>query len=72
MALLYFQVVYNRTFLRSRLQIQSGMGIATGNIINSLTPAICGEAINLFLLPEIGEIGVQNSLYHTDTCAVFQ
>jgi hypothetical protein len=48
------------------------MGIATGNIINSLTPAICGEAINLFLLPEIGEIGVQNSLYHTDTCAVFQ
>jgi protein SMG9 len=49
------QTVYNRTFLRSRLQIQSGMGIATGNIINFLNPATCGEAINLFLLPEIGE-----------------
>jgi len=54
----YFQTVYNRTFLRSRLQIQSGMGIATGNIINFLNPATCGEAINLFLLPEIGETGV--------------
>lgn len=55
---LIFQTVYNRTFLRSRLQIQSGMGIATGNVINFLTPATCGEAINLFLLPEIGDTGV--------------
>lgn len=62
---LYFQSVYNRTFLRSRLQIQSGMGIATGNIINSLTPATCGEAMNLFLLPEIGEIGVVPLCYHS-------
>lgn len=53
-----FQTVYSRTFLRSRLQIQSGMGIATGNVINFLTPATCGEAINLFLLPEIGDTGV--------------
>jgi hypothetical protein len=34
------------------------MGIATGNIINFLNPATCGEAINLFLLPEIGKTGV--------------
>jgi hypothetical protein len=53
-----FQTVYNRTFLRSRLQIQSGVGIATGNVINFLTPATCGEAINLFLLQEIGDTGV--------------
>jgi hypothetical protein len=35
------------------------MGIATGNVINFLNPATCGEAINLFLLPEIGEPGVR-------------
>jgi hypothetical protein len=50
------------------------MGIATGNIINSLTPATCGEAINLFLLPEIGEIGVEPLSYHAykTTRAIFQ
>ncbi|PSN58032.1 Protein SMG9 [Blattella germanica] len=47
------QSVYNQTFMRSRLQIHSGMGIASGNVINYLTPTRCGEAINLFLLPNI-------------------
>lgn len=50
------QTVYNQMFLRSRLQIRSGMGIATGSITNFLTPERCGEPINLFLLPNMADI----------------
>ncbi|CAH0392813.1 unnamed protein product [Bemisia tabaci] len=45
------QDVINQTFLRSRLQIQSGVGIATGNVIKHLNPMTCGDPINLYLLP---------------------
>nr|CAD7261348.1 unnamed protein product [Timema shepardi] len=48
--------VYNSAFLRSRLQIQSGVGIANGNVMKCLTPTTCGEPINLYLLPEIKEV----------------
>nr|CAD7603436.1 unnamed protein product [Timema genevievae] len=50
------QNVYNSAFLRSRLQIQSGVGIANGNVMKCLTPNTCGEPINLYLLPEIKEV----------------
>nr|CAD7202185.1 unnamed protein product [Timema douglasi] len=50
------QNVYNSAFLRSRLQIQSGVGIANGNVMKCLTPTTCGEPINLYLLPEIKEV----------------
>ncbi|XP_067011318.2 nonsense-mediated mRNA decay factor SMG9 [Anabrus simplex] len=49
------QDIYNRTFLRSRLLIQSGMGIATGDVANVLNPSLCGEPINLFLIPDLFE-----------------
>ncbi|KAJ8887956.1 hypothetical protein PR048_007440 [Dryococelus australis] len=49
------QSVYNRAFLRSRVQIQSGIGIANGNVINCLNPSTCGEPLNLYVLPEIGD-----------------
>nr|CAD7393982.1 unnamed protein product [Timema cristinae] len=50
------QNVYNSAFLRSRLQIQSGVGIANGNVMKCLTPNTCGETINLYLLPDIKEV----------------
>ncbi|XP_063230147.1 nonsense-mediated mRNA decay factor SMG9 isoform X2 [Bacillus rossius redtenbacheri] len=47
------QNVYNRAFLRSRVQIQSGIGIASGSVMDCLNPGSCGEPLNLFLLPEV-------------------
>lgn len=35
------------------MHIESGMGIGSGGIINSLS--VCGEPINLFLIPEYDE-----------------
>lgn len=47
------QDVYNKMFIRSRLQVQTGIGIATGDVIEYLNPTSCGEPINLFLLPDL-------------------
>uniref|UniRef100_A0A023F8R7 Protein SMG9 n=1 Tax=Triatoma infestans TaxID=30076 RepID=A0A023F8R7_TRIIF len=43
---------YKKLFGQSQLPIQSGIGIANGNILKSLTPELCkSDPINLFLLP---------------------
>lgn len=42
--------MYAQLFARSRLHIQSGIGIANGNFISELNPSNCGDPINLFLL----------------------
>ncbi|KAK7862452.1 hypothetical protein R5R35_001354 [Gryllus longicercus] len=47
------QDMYNKMFLRSRLQIQTGIGIATGEVLEYLNSSTCGEPINLFLLPDL-------------------
>ena len=50
--------MYSQTFLRSRLQIQSGIGIANGSIINHLNSCSCGDPINLYLLPDLNSDGM--------------
>ncbi|XP_049811302.1 nonsense-mediated mRNA decay factor SMG9 isoform X2 [Schistocerca nitens] len=57
------QDVYSQTFARSNLQLQSGLGIANGSVINILSPEVCGEPINMFLLPDLGE-EESSLLYH--------
>ncbi|XP_065205724.1 nonsense-mediated mRNA decay factor SMG9-like isoform X2 [Planococcus citri] len=47
------QDMYSQTFLRSRLQIQSGIGMANGTIINHLNSCSCGDPINLYVLPDL-------------------
>lgn len=49
--------MYSQTFLRSRLQIQSGVGIANGSIINHLNMSSCGDPINLYVLPDMNSDG---------------
>ncbi|KAK9496320.1 hypothetical protein O3M35_013362 [Rhynocoris fuscipes] len=44
---------YKKQFANSQLPIQSGIGIANGNILKSLSPELCKtDPINLFLLPK--------------------
>ncbi|XP_047110537.1 nonsense-mediated mRNA decay factor SMG9 isoform X1 [Schistocerca piceifrons] len=57
------QDVYSQTFARSNLQLQSGLGIANGSVINILSPEVCGEPINMFLLPDLDEED-SSLLYH--------
>lgn len=47
----FLQERYKATFAGSQLPITSGIGIGTGSILRSLTPELCGEPVNLFLLP---------------------
>lgn len=47
------QDIYSKTFLHSRLQFQTGFGIANGEVNPALNTDSCGELINMFLLPEM-------------------
>ncbi|KAK6621365.1 hypothetical protein RUM43_011671 [Polyplax serrata] len=49
------QEIYCKTFMHSRLQFQTGFGIADGEVNPALNVESCGEMINLFLLPEMNE-----------------
>ncbi|EEB13222.1 conserved hypothetical protein [Pediculus humanus corporis] len=49
------QEIYCKTFSHSRLQFQTGFGIANGEVNPALNSESCGELINLFLLPEMDE-----------------
>lgn len=49
--------MYSQSFLRSRLQIQSGIGIANGSVINHLNSCSCGDPINLYVLPNLNSEG---------------
>lgn len=37
------------------MHIESGLGLGSGRIINSLAPQNCGNPINLYLIPEYDE-----------------
>ncbi|KAK4886344.1 hypothetical protein RN001_002615 [Aquatica leii] len=49
------QQIYKTFFNKTKMHIESGMGIGSGRIITSLSPENCGDAINLFLIPECNE-----------------
>uniref|UniRef100_A0A1B6E5D5 Protein SMG9 n=1 Tax=Clastoptera arizonana TaxID=38151 RepID=A0A1B6E5D5_9HEMI len=50
------QDVYSQMFARSRLQIQSGLGIANGGVLQLLSPTVLDQVpLNLFLLPDHNE-----------------
>lgn len=59
-------------FSHSRLQFQTGFGLANGEINPILSTDSCGELINLFLLPEMdggpeqykGHPGFQDLILH--------
>ncbi|GAB6027426.1 smg-9, nonsense mediated mRNA decay factor [Chamberlinius hualienensis] len=45
------QETYSTVFHRSKLKFKGEVGIATGTVIPCLSPKICGESMNLFLIP---------------------
>ncbi|KAF5282212.1 hypothetical protein FQR65_LT02909 [Abscondita terminalis] len=49
------QQIYKTLFNKTKMHIDSGMGIGSGRITDSLSPSNCGEPINLFLIPEYNE-----------------
>lgn len=42
---------YRMGFLGSKLPVSSGIGIGSGTLLRSLNPELCGEPLNLFILP---------------------
>lgn len=46
------QEVYSQMFVRSRLRVQSGIGIASGFVTGNLNPDTCGDPMNLYILPD--------------------
>lgn len=66
------QDIYCKTFSHSRLQFQTGFGLANGEINPALSVDSCGELMNLFLLPEMnggsaqykGHSGFQDLILH--------
>lgn len=46
------QNTYREVFSKSKLRLESGMGLGTGKFIRSLNPFTCGEPLNMFLIPE--------------------
>lgn len=56
------QKMYKAMFSRSQLVIDSGLNIANGVFMPSLTPELCeGEPINLYLLPELSPMDRQQA-----------
>ncbi|KRT81133.1 hypothetical protein AMK59_5359 [Oryctes borbonicus] len=49
------QNIYRKVFKNSKLHLSSGLGLGTGQIIQSLCPENCGSPINLFLIPEYSD-----------------
>lgn len=49
------QSIYRDSFLKSKLELKSGVGVGMGGIIDFVDSESCGEAINLFLLPDTDE-----------------
>ncbi|KAK5643551.1 hypothetical protein RI129_007396 [Pyrocoelia pectoralis] len=49
------QQIYKTLFNKTKMHIESGMGLGSGRIMNSLSPDNCGDPINLFLIPEYNE-----------------
>ncbi|KAF5281989.1 hypothetical protein FQA39_LY00513 [Lamprigera yunnana] len=49
------QQIYKKIFNKTKMHVESGMGIGSGRIMNSLSPENCGDPINLFLIPEYNE-----------------
>ncbi|XP_019866153.1 nonsense-mediated mRNA decay factor SMG9 isoform X2 [Aethina tumida] len=47
------QKIYRELFSKTKLHIDTHMGLGTGRIINYLNPESCGAPINLFLIPDI-------------------
>lgn len=45
------QEAYKYIFSGSQLPLNSGIGIASGTILRSLNPELCGEPLNIFILP---------------------
>ena len=44
-------------FAKSKMHLQSGLGLGTGRIMNTLCLETCGVPINLFLIPEYEDTG---------------
>lgn len=57
------QKFYKTVFSKSKMHIESGMGLGSGRIIPYLCPENCGDAINLFLIPEYDETQENGSVY---------
>lgn len=54
-----FLQFYKNVFSKTKMHLNSGLGLGTGKIIPCLSPSNCGEPINLFLLPEFdAETGI--------------
>lgn len=49
------QSMYRDSFLKSKLELKSGVGVGMGGVIDFVDPESCGEPINLFLLPDTDE-----------------
>lgn len=49
------QKFYRLAFKKTKMHLESGMGLGTGRIMPYLCPENCGEPINLFVLPEYSE-----------------
>ncbi|KAK9879536.1 hypothetical protein WA026_006606 [Henosepilachna vigintioctopunctata] len=49
------QKTYKSIFNKSKLVIDSSLGIATGRLVKHLNPESCGPALNIFLIPEYVE-----------------
>ncbi|XP_060530453.1 nonsense-mediated mRNA decay factor SMG9 isoform X2 [Cylas formicarius] len=54
------QKVYKNVFHKTKLQLQSNIGMGSGRLMNSLNAENCGSPINLFLLPDFTE---ENGIY---------
>lgn len=42
-------------FNKTKLHLESGLGLSSGRIITCLSPENCGDPLNLFLIPEYNE-----------------
>ncbi|XP_045472265.1 protein SMG9 [Harmonia axyridis] len=49
------QKTYKSLFLKSRLILNSNLGIASGRLVKHLCPETCGPPLNIFLVPEYEE-----------------
>lgn len=47
--------MYRDSFIKSKLDIKSGVGVGMGGIIDFVDIESCGDPINLFLLPDTGK-----------------
>lgn len=59
----FFQSVYRDSFIKSKLDIKSGVGVGMGGVIDFVDTESCGEPINLFLLPDTGKGKVINFIF---------